>query len=245
MRAHIAGRGEGVWGVAYIIETRRVVVQLFYWQGKGVYEICRVLFGASAVGRAHCAVKIVRVCCRIFRDAEMARIHNSDYRVRCHRSRGDSGQGEAERTNSAISDSLVDGATLKWEKYRRFEDLSKDKIKAMSLHSYEQYEKESMEKNAWHVCKQVEERIDDVPVLNEYISSMVSESPEELFFFNVSELNMCRNASENSKTEIPGAAYFSKIETFIENHYVRGQLFFEFSRDACKRESSTLCDWCN
>ena len=72
----------------------------------------------------------------------------------------------------------------------------------------------------------------------------MSESPEELFFFNVSELNMYRNASENSKTEIPGAAYFSKIETFIENHYVRGQLFFEFSRDACKKESSTLCDWC-
>ena len=164
--------------------------------------------------------------CRIFRDAEMAGIHNSDYGVRCHRSRGDSGQGEAERTNSAISDSLVDGATLEWEKYRRFEDLSKDKIKAMSLHSYEQYEKESMEKNAWHVCEQVAERIDDVPVLNEYIGSRVSESPEELFFFNVSELNMYRNASENSKTEIPGAAYFSKIETFIENHYVRGQLFF-------------------
>jgi len=75
-----------------------------------------------------------------FCDAELARIHNSDYRVRCHRSRGDSGQGEAERTNSAISDALVDGATLEWEKYRRFEDLSEDEIKAMSLHSYEKYE---------------------------------------------------------------------------------------------------------
>ena len=90
-----------------------------------------------------------------FRDAELARIHNSDYRVRCHRSRGDSVQGEAERTNSAISDALVDRATLEWEKYRRFEDLSEDEIKAMSLHSYEQYEKERMEKNAWHVCKHV------------------------------------------------------------------------------------------
>lgn len=75
-----------------------------------------------------------------FCDAELARIHNSDYRVRCHRSRGDSGQGEAERTNSTISDALVDGATLEWEKYRRFEDLSEDEIKAMSLHSYEKYE---------------------------------------------------------------------------------------------------------
>jgi len=182
-----------------------------------------------------------------FRDAELARIHNSDYRVRCHRSRGDSRQGEAERTNSAISDALVDGATLEWEKYRRFEDLSEDEIKAMSLHSYEKYEKERMEKNAWHVCKQVAERIDDAPVLKNYISSRLSESSEELFFFNASELNAYRNASENSKAEIPGAAYFRKIESFIEDHYVRGELFFEFCRDACNSQrdaSSTLCSWC-
>ena len=100
-------------------------------------------------------------------------------RVRCHRSRGDSGQGGAERTNSAISDALVDGATLEWEKYGPFEDLSEDEIKATSLHSYEQYEKERVEKNAWHFCKQVAERIDDAPVLKDYISSRVSESPEE------------------------------------------------------------------
>ena len=147
-------------------------------------------------------------------------------RVRRHRSRGDSGQGEAERTNSAISDALVDGATLEWEKYGPFEDLSEDEIKATSLHSYEQYEKERVEKNAWHVCKQVAERIDDAPVLKDYISSRVSESPEELFFFNASELNTYRNASENSKAGIPGAAYLSKIESFIEDHYVRGELFF-------------------
>ena len=121
-----------------------------------------------------------------FRDAELARIHNSDYRVRCHRSRGDSGQGEAERTNSAISDALVDGATLEWEKYRGFEDLSEDEIKAMSLHSYEQYEKERMEKNAWHVCKQVAERIDDAPVLKDYISSRVSLSKSYSFLMLLS-----------------------------------------------------------
>ena len=183
-----------------------------------------------------------------FRDAELARIHNSDYRVRYHRSRRGSGQGEAERTNSAISDVLADGATLESEKYRRFEDLSEGEIKAMSLHSYEQYEKERMEKNAWHVCKQVAERIDDAPVLKDYISSRVGESSEEVFFFNASELNTYPNASENSKAEIPGAAYFSKIESFIEDHYARGELFFKFCRDACKEQrdaSSTLCSaWC-
>ena len=61
--------------------------------------------------------------------------------MRCHRSRG---EGEAERTNSAISDALVDGATLEWEKHRRREDLSEEEIKQMSPQSYEGYGK-----NGW------------------------------------------------------------------------------------------------
>ena len=85
--------------------------------------------------------------------------------MRCHRLRGDCGQDEAERTNSAISDALVDGATLEREKYRRFEDLSEEEIKQMSLQSHEEYEKKRIEKNAWYVCIQVAERIDDAPVL--------------------------------------------------------------------------------
>ena len=98
----------------------------------------------------------------------------------------------------------------------------------MSLHSYEQYEKERMEKNAWHVCKQVAERIDDAPVLRDYISSRVSESPEELFFFNASELNTYRNASENSKAEIPGAAYLSKIESLLRTTTSEESSFLNF-----------------
>ena len=69
------------------------------------------------------------------------------------------------------------------------------------------------------VYKQVAERIDGAPVLNDYISSRVSESPEDLFFqlffFNTSKLNMYRNASENSKAEIAGAANFSMIESLL------------------------------
>lgn len=65
--------------------------------------------------------------------------------------RGDSGQGEAKRTNSTISDALVDGAMLEWEKCHRFKDLSEEEIKATSLHSYEQYEKAPMEKCLAHL----------------------------------------------------------------------------------------------
>ena len=42
-----------------------------------------------------------------FRSAELDRIYDRDYRIRVHRSQGDSGQNEAERTNSAIGDSVL------------------------------------------------------------------------------------------------------------------------------------------
>ena len=49
-----------------------------------------------------------------FRDAELARIHRSDYHVPVHCSRGNSRQNEAERTKSAIVDIVVDGSTIDW-----------------------------------------------------------------------------------------------------------------------------------
>ena len=47
-----------------------------------------------------------------FRDGEHARMYGSIDRITVHRSRGDSGQNEAGRTNSAVADNIVDGGTL-------------------------------------------------------------------------------------------------------------------------------------
>ena len=44
-----------------------------------------------------------------FRDAETCRIFNSDYRIRLHHSRGDSGQGKAERTDLQLEIQLLLG----------------------------------------------------------------------------------------------------------------------------------------
>ena len=88
-----------------------------------------------------------------------------------------------------------------------------------------------MEKNDWYVCSQVAERIDDAPVLKEYIKSKVSVSPDELFFFSSVYLDNYRGASERNKAQVPGAAYFRKIESLMEDHYIRGHLFMQFGRD--------------
>ena len=87
-----------------------------------------------------------------FRDVELCKMFRSDYRIRVHRSRGDSGQGEAERTNSAIGDSVVDGATINWERHKQFEEMTEDKIKSLGVKEFEELEKERMEKNAWFVA---------------------------------------------------------------------------------------------
>lgn len=76
-----------------------------------------------------------------FRDAEFACIHRSDYRVRVHPSRGDSEQNEAKRTNSAIGDSVVDGSTIDWNFYKRFDDLTDEDIVEMMQSDFEIYEK--------------------------------------------------------------------------------------------------------
>jgi hypothetical protein len=68
-----------------------------------------------------------------FRDAEMAILHNSDYRIKLHSSRGNSSDNEAERTNSAIGDSIVDGSTLEWNQYKRFDGLSDDEISKLTV----------------------------------------------------------------------------------------------------------------
>ena len=180
-----------------------------------------------------------------FRDAEIAIIHNLDYRIRCHRSRGDSGQGEAERTNSAIGDALVEGATINWEHTKRFEGMSEDEIQSMSLKEYECYEEMRMQSNAWYVSKIIQERIQDAPVLNEYISSFVSDKPNEMFFPNQDLLHeSSQKSSESAKDEVPGANYFKKILDFWKNHYKSGQLFMEFIKGGCLDVIGELCWHC-
>ena len=77
-----------------------------------------------------------------FRDAELARMWGSVYRVRLHLSRKDCHSNKAERTNSAIADSVVDGQTTEWEFHKPFDGISDDKIEAMTLQEFERHQEE-------------------------------------------------------------------------------------------------------
>ena len=71
------------------------------------------------------------------RGIEFGRMQNSDYRIRVHQTRCDSSQGEAERTNSAIADSIVAGAIIDWESIKKYEGMTSNEIENMSVSEFE------------------------------------------------------------------------------------------------------------
>ena len=54
------------------------------------------------------------------------RMWGSEYRIRLHLLRNVSHSNQAERTNSAIADSVVDGQTIEWEFQKLFDAISDD-----------------------------------------------------------------------------------------------------------------------
>ena len=164
-----------------------------------------------------------------FRDAELVRLFNLDIRERCHRPRDDTGQNEAERTNSAIGDAVVDGSTIEWEVEKRFEGMIPEEIDGMSLNEYEVYEEGRMERNAWMVAQEVQKRVDDAPVLSEYITAYQSQKRRKCFS---SMKNICQ-VNRSAPLTMPerrfqGHANFQKI------HGKRGELFPDFIREGCR-----------
>ena len=165
-----------------------------------------------------------------FRDAELARLHNSDYRIRLHRSRGDSRQNEAERTNSAIQDSVIDGATIPWESEERFAGMTSEEITNMSVKEYEIYESDRMKRNAWSVANEVARRIDGAPVLSEYLHCKVSNNIEDQFFFNG---DILKQYKASTHANLPGIGYIDKIQRFYKLHYNTGELYMEYLKGSC------------
>ncbi|XP_032235410.2 uncharacterized protein LOC5510379 [Nematostella vectensis] len=178
------------------------------------------------------------------RSAELDRLYNRDYRIRVHRSRGDSGQNEAERTNSAIGDAVVDGATIKWEHYKRFHGMTKEEIADLTIEEFDALEDQRMERNAWRITHQLAERIDGAPVLSDFINGIASESPDDMFFFNDNYLSQYTSKSKSLRATVPGASYFDKIFTFIELHLQTGELYTEFLKESCKKTLGTSCEYC-
>jgi hypothetical protein len=114
----------------------------------------------------------------------------------------------------------------------------------MTLVEYEKHEDERTVRNVWRVAHDIALRIDDAPVLSDYIRAYVTEKEEETFFFNKNYLQDYTKASESSKENIPGYNYVVKICDYIKYHYDVGELYMEFVKDACKVKAKQQCNLC-
>ena len=90
-----------------------------------------------------------------FRDAKLARMWGSEYRIRLRLTRNDSHSNEAERTNSAIADSVVNGQTVEWSFQKLFDVIIDGKIEAMTLKEFERHQDKRMKLNAYMVRDEV------------------------------------------------------------------------------------------
>ncbi|XP_062616534.1 uncharacterized protein LOC134278232 [Saccostrea cucullata] len=179
------------------------------------------------------------------RFAEMCRIHNTARRVRIHRASGDSAQNEAERTNSAIGDALVDGATLKWDAHKPLDELSDEEIQNLSSSDLEMRKEKALEKNAWDVAEQVCVRIDQAKgPAGDFLHAYVTDRPDERFFWNSEYLKKYTEASKSTKVTIPGHGYFKKIHDFLASHFESGELYMEYRKNSCLDDDGERCVFC-
>ena len=119
-----------------------------------------------------------------FRMAQIARITNADIRIILRGSRGDSGQNEAEQTNSGVSNAVCDGGTIEWEKHQRFEGLTNEDIVNLTLDQYNKIEEQRDQRNAWGVASEVAMRVDGAPCMGEYMKARVAIKHADGFFWN-------------------------------------------------------------
>lgn len=59
-------------------------------------------------------------------------------------------------------------------------------------------------------------------------------------FWNAVYLDEFIKASAGKKDDVPGRAYFRKLECFISHHYEVGDLYMEYTSGSCKK---TIGNW--
>lgn len=145
----------------------------------------------------------------------MARILNSDCVSRIHRTSDDSGQNESERSNACINvgDTLVDGGALRWKFHDALVALTQDEIASFSLDDVKKCEELAIEQNARTVAYNVAEGINHEP-------GPSGDYKERLHQFV--------SAPDSKRKNIPGAAYFKKLNIFMTEHVHVGELYLKY-----------------
>ncbi|CAB3986840.1 RNA-directed DNA polymerase from transposon X-element [Paramuricea clavata] len=167
-----------------------------------------------------------------YRDVEMSRINEWMHMNRIHRAPHDSSQNEAERSNAAIGEALVDGRALKWEYFKPADIMNEEEFKKLTVAEIKKLEAETMERNAWKVSEEVVSRIDGEPgPAGDCMKAFVTKKNDQQFFFNTEYLQKYAGKSEKKKVQVPGHHYFKKIDSIIATCMSSGEMFHEYCVD--------------
>lgn len=173
--------------------------------------------------------------------AEIAHISDADIRITLHGSRGDSGQNEAEQTNSGVSNAICDGGIIDWETNKRFESMTNEEIDHLSDEQHNELKEQRDKRNAWSVSREIAKRIDGAPCIGEHIKPTTAIEPSEDFFWNKTFIErFYKTKSLAAKKEIPGYFYFSTIIAFDEPHTEGGEVIREFLKGDCEAKIGQL-----
>ena len=109
--------------------------------------------------------------------------------------------------------------------------MSNGDIKKMDNKEFELYESNRMEKNAWSVAEELQRRLDDAPILGEYIGGVrfLTEKSNDGFFLNWTIWQgIWKFRRQNVKT-----CLFQEDMGLLNAHYNTGELFMEYLKKGC------------
>ena len=105
---------------------------------------------------------------------------------------------------------------MRWKFHNALDGLSQDETESLSLDDTKKSKNLSIEQNAWTVAKNVGERINHEPgAAGDYMQSFVTPHKNAQFFFNTEQLSQFVSAPEPKQKNIPGTAYFKKLNKFM------------------------------
>lgn len=133
-----------------------------------------------------------------------------------HRAPHDSGQNEAERSNAAIGEALVDGRALYWEYFQPIDLISEEELKTLTVEEIKELEGEVVERNAWRVAQDNVSRTDGKPgPAGDCMKAFVTNRKQQQFFFSTEYIQQYNAAkSETRKVKVPGHNYLKKLDDY-------------------------------
>lgn len=116
---------------------------------------------------------------------------------------------------------------MRWKLHDALVGLTQDEIESLSLDDNKKCEELAIEQNARTVAYNVAEGINHEPgPAGDYMQSFHSDSKQ--FFFNKEQLRQFVSAPDSKRKNIPGAAYFKKLNIFMTEHVHVGELYLEY-----------------